>query len=76
MGSAAPVALEIGELRRLLLPNPEKGIRAATDNAFAKVANGQLPLVVHADKADILATIVNLKSQVEHETGNKMRWVM
>ena len=81
LGSAASVAAEMAELRRLL---SGKRNSAPADNdygtpmeeAFALVAHEALPLVIRADKADVLASLVKLKLAIESKLPRKMRWVM
>ncbi|ESK97124.1 carbohydrate esterase family 9 protein [Moniliophthora roreri MCA 2997] len=57
------VSTQIGVLRRMLL-NPPEG---ALGDQFKKVLEGDIPLVVEAHSADIIATLILLKKQVELE---------
>ncbi|KIP04854.1 hypothetical protein PHLGIDRAFT_129239 [Phlebiopsis gigantea 11061_1 CR5-6] len=65
-GSAPSVSTQIGTLRRLLLdpPNGDAGLW------FKNVAEGKVTLVVDTDSADIIATLVLLKREVEVRVGN------
>ncbi|TNY18704.1 carbohydrate esterase family 9 protein [Rhodotorula diobovata] len=80
-GSAAPVAIEVAELRALLLggvtaPKDDDGHEWAPVDHFAEVAKGKLPLVVRAHKADVIASLIRLKEEVEHAGGTTQRWVI
>jgi len=65
-GESTSVSTQIATLRKLLL-EPVKG------GWFEKVANGEIPLVVQTHNADIIATLVLLKSQVETHTGSAIQ---
>jgi len=65
-GDTASVSTEIAVLRRLLLSG-EPG------SAFAAAAQGDIPLVVDVENADIIATLVRLKDEVESNTGKLLR---
>ncbi|KAF5370700.1 hypothetical protein D9758_002026 [Tetrapyrgos nigripes] len=58
------VSTQIAALRRLLLDPKGK---------WFEVLEGRIPLVVEAHSADIIATLVLLKREVERETGNRIR---
>ncbi|BGP37577.1 hypothetical protein JCM10449v2_001494 [Rhodotorula kratochvilovae] len=81
-GSAAPVALEIAELRALLLGGLSPPSSSASHDAyaptdyFAEVARGKLSLVVQTDKADIIASLIRLKAEVEAAGAGSQRWVL
>ncbi|KAG5648505.1 hypothetical protein DXG03_003116 [Asterophora parasitica] len=62
--SKPSVSTQIAALRRLLL-GPHKG---ATGHYFKKVVEGEIPLVVEAHSADIIATLIILKKEIELET--------
>lgn len=75
------ISTEIAELRGLLLG----GLRgdAATSEGtdyFTLVAKGEIPLVINAWKADVIATLILLKKEVERTSislgGKKLKWVM
>lgn len=79
LGSAASVAAEMAELRRLLSGqqvNSPVDYKSSVEEAFALVAQEALPLVIRADKADVLASLVKLKLAIESKLPRKMRWVM
>jgi len=63
------VSTQIAVLRRLLL-GPQEG---AAGYWFNKVKEGEIPLVVEAHSADIIATLAILKSEVEVETRKTMK---
>jgi hypothetical protein len=63
------VSTQIGVLRRLLL-HPSEGERGRW---FAKAASGDIPLVVHVHSADIMATLLQLKADVERKMDARMR---
>jgi hypothetical protein len=46
------------------------------EEAFALVAHEALPLVIRADKADVLASLVKLKLAIESKLSRKMQWAM
>ncbi|KAL1674796.1 hypothetical protein EV122DRAFT_219970 [Schizophyllum commune] len=61
MSGSASVSTQIAALRKLLLPP------AGKRNEFAaSVVQGTMPLIVHADNADVIATLIALKREVEH----------
>ncbi|GAA6052454.1 hypothetical protein JCM3770_001121 [Rhodotorula araucariae] len=81
-GSAAPVSLEIAELRALLLGALSSSssfsshdLHAPTDY-FAEVVHGKLPLAVQTDKADIIASLIRLKGEIEAAGARSQRWVL
>ncbi|GAA5972136.1 hypothetical protein JCM8115_007136 [Rhodotorula mucilaginosa] len=81
LGSAASVAAEIAELRKLLSGKQNNAPAnndyvASIEEAFALVAHEALPLVIRADKADVLASLVKLKLAIESKLPQKMRWVI
>ncbi|KAJ7116414.1 carbohydrate esterase family 9 protein [Mycena epipterygia] len=59
------VSTQIALLRKLLL-RPVDGPSKAW---FEKVTNGEVPLVVEAHSADIIASLILLKKEVEHAKG-------
>ncbi|KAF9239773.1 hypothetical protein BU15DRAFT_74314 [Melanogaster broomeanus] len=72
-GSGGPsVSTQIAALRRLLL-GPYIGERGAR---FKAVSKGELPLVVNVKNADIIATLLNLKTEVEAAFGTPMKMTL
>ncbi|EKM81023.1 hypothetical protein AGABI1DRAFT_127066 [Agaricus bisporus var. burnettii JB137-S8] len=67
--STPSVSSQIATLRRLLL-GPNTGSIGAY---FHKVKQGLIPLVVEAHSADIIATLLLLKSEYETEEGRNLR---
>ncbi|RDB24990.1 hypothetical protein Hypma_007852 [Hypsizygus marmoreus] len=63
------VSTQIAALRRLLL-GPSKG---ASGHWFQKVKEGEVPLVVEAHSADIIATLIILKKEVEVEARKTIK---
>ncbi|CAK5283111.1 unnamed protein product [Mycena citricolor] len=59
----ASVSTQIATLRRLLLDPPKS-------YGFKQVVEGTIPLVVDVNSADIIASLLALKRQVEHKHGN------
>ncbi|GAA6033304.1 hypothetical protein JCM8097_006683 [Rhodosporidiobolus ruineniae] len=77
------ISTQIAYLRNLLLqPQHARGdisvfpLGNTYAHHFAAVAQGWMPLVVRADKADVLATLVSLKKEVEKTHGFEQRWVI
>ncbi|KAI0354145.1 composite domain of metallo-dependent hydrolase [Trametes cingulata] len=64
------VSTQIAALRRLLLDPPE----GETGHWFEKVQDGDVPLVIEVESADIMATLISLKSEVERELGTRLRF--
>ncbi|KAG6891468.1 hypothetical protein C0992_006199 [Termitomyces sp. T32_za158] len=60
---------QIAALRRLLL-NEHDG---AVGFWFKKVVEGEIPLVAEAHSADIIATLIVLKKEVEAQTGRTLK---
>jgi hypothetical protein len=75
------ISTEIAELRSLLLSglfaaeSPRTNAYAPQDY-FAMAAMGKIPLVVNAWKADVMATLILLKKEVEAAGATNLRWVM
>lgn len=69
MGSVPSVSTQVAALRRLLL-EPMEGDAGAW---FKDVSEGKVTLVVDADSADIIATLILLKREVEEKFGSKMK---
>ncbi|KIJ61513.1 hypothetical protein HYDPIDRAFT_31124 [Hydnomerulius pinastri MD-312] len=68
----ASVSTQIAALRRLLL-GPHVGERGTW---FEAVTNGKLPLVVNVKNADIIATLLKLKQEVEAASGTPMQMTL
>ncbi|KDQ64250.1 hypothetical protein JAAARDRAFT_64138 [Jaapia argillacea MUCL 33604] len=67
------VSEEIAGLRRLLLGAEDKNTE--TGRWFKKAAEGTIPLVIDVASADIMATLLKLKEEVEENRGTDMRMV-
>ncbi|KAG6372339.1 carbohydrate esterase family 9 protein [Boletus reticuloceps] len=66
-GSGSPsVSSQIAALRHLLL-------EAASGTPFDRVAKGEIPLVVQAQNADIIASLIKLKKEVEASKGVELK---
>ncbi|TFY72584.1 hypothetical protein EVG20_g397 [Dentipellis fragilis] len=68
------VSTQIATLRKLLtaLPGDEdEELKAApeTAEAFRAVAQGKIPIVIETHSADVIATLILLKKEVEEKTG-------
>lgn len=71
----------MAELRKLLSGKrhdspADNDYGTSMEEAFAFVAHEALPLVIRADKADVLASLVKLKLAIESKLPRKMRWIM
>ncbi|KAF9029564.1 composite domain of metallo-dependent hydrolase [Hymenopellis radicata] len=64
MNSGVSVSTQIAALRALLLKS----------HAFDQVRQGSMPLVINVDSADIMATLIQLKSEVEVSTGETLKF--
>ncbi|CDO69917.1 hypothetical protein BN946_scf184568.g3 [Trametes cinnabarina] len=69
----ASLSAQIATLRHLLLGGEDP--RTQTGEWFKKAAEGTIPLVVEVSSADIMATLIRLKSEVEEKRGTYMRMV-
>ena len=69
----ASVSTEIATLRRLLLNG--EGEHTETGKWFKKAANGEIPLIIDVSNADIMATLIRLKNEVEEKRGSYMRMI-
>lgn len=69
-GADLSVSTYIAALRRLLLDAKIGG------EWFSKAAKGEIPLVVDVASADIIATLLDLKNEVDGATGAKLRLVL
>ncbi|KAF8525610.1 hypothetical protein BU17DRAFT_41726 [Hysterangium stoloniferum] len=65
-GATASVSTQIAALRKLLL-------ESKYGTAFSATAQGELSLIVNVDSADIMATLIRLKEEVEDNTGKRLR---
>ncbi|KAF9012391.1 hypothetical protein BDQ17DRAFT_1419786 [Cyathus striatus] len=72
IGSSKPsISTQIGVLRRLLLGQGEGDLKTV----FKDISSGKLPLVVTVQSADIMATLIQLKKEVEKKTGSDLQLV-
>ncbi|KZV84970.1 hypothetical protein EXIGLDRAFT_623616 [Exidia glandulosa HHB12029] len=69
-GARESVSTRIAALRRLLLDAEAGG------EWFSKAAKGEIPLVVDVANADIMATLLELKHEVDEAVGSKLRLVL
>ncbi|KAJ6466602.1 carbohydrate esterase family 9 protein [Mycena vitilis] len=67
--SGPSVSTQIALLRRLLL----RPVEGPSKEWFEKITNGEMPLVVEAHSADIIASLILLKQEVEHAKGHKIQ---
>lgn len=73
------ISTEIAELRGLLLGGLAVDVSdGQSSDYFALAANGKLPLVINAAKADHLASLVRLKKEIERSPNqtDPLRWVV
>ncbi|KAI0776137.1 composite domain of metallo-dependent hydrolase [Trametes elegans] len=70
---AASLSTEFATLRRLLLEGEDP--RTQTGDWFKKAAEGAIPLVIEVSSADVMATLMRLKNEVEEKRGTYMRMV-
>ncbi|KAM6496057.1 carbohydrate esterase family 9 protein [Amanita muscaria] len=69
--SAISVSTQLAALRRLLFG--WEGTDKETGDWFRKAAEGIVPLVVETHNADIMASLIILKAEVEEKIGSRMR---
>ncbi|KAI0371545.1 composite domain of metallo-dependent hydrolase [Pilatotrama ljubarskyi] len=69
----ASLSTQIATLRHLLLEGEDP--RTQTGEWFKKAADGTIPLVIDVSSADIMATLIRLKNEVEEKRGTYMRMV-
>ncbi|KAG9086281.1 hypothetical protein FRC06_003164, partial [Ceratobasidium sp. 370] len=69
-GAGVSVATQIATLRRLLLKN---NVEAQGHAQIKRVLDGQVPLVIAVNKADYMATLLELKAEIEGVTGRALR---
>ncbi|KAG5648502.1 hypothetical protein DXG03_003113 [Asterophora parasitica] len=67
--SSASVSTQIGTLRHLLLG----GGKGTLAERFRQVTEGKLTLVVRVESADIIASLIHLKREVEGHSGNTIK---
>lgn len=66
-GSEVSVSTQIGVLRKLLLG----GEKVVDEGGWWKrVREGEMPLVVRSDKADVIARLIKLKGQFSFKSGS------
>ncbi|KDQ57532.1 hypothetical protein JAAARDRAFT_35246 [Jaapia argillacea MUCL 33604] len=68
-GGVPSVSTQIAALRHLLLDPPQGDV----GRWFKKAAEGTVPLVVEAHNADIIATLIMLKDEIEEARGTTMK---
>ena len=70
-GTGSPsVSTQIAALRRLLqgyAPEPEP------TTAGTRAAEGSIPIVLHTESADQIASLIALKAEIEAQTGARLR---
>ncbi|PBK65801.1 carbohydrate esterase family 9 protein [Armillaria solidipes] len=69
LNSPISVSTQIATLRRLLLGSGSGDL----GTQFERVAAGKIPLVIAVDNADIMASLIQLKSETERTTGVPLR---
>ena len=69
---APSVSTQIAALRKLLLGLVPEDPDVELVRAFKDAAKGALPVVVHTHSADIIATIIGLKAEVEEAVGARL----
>ncbi|KAH8116643.1 composite domain of metallo-dependent hydrolase [Phellopilus nigrolimitatus] len=67
MGKTPSISTQIAALRHLLLDD------GGESSAFKDVAEGKMTLVVEAQSADVISTLLRLKKEVEEEVGGPMK---
>ncbi|CAK5272816.1 unnamed protein product [Mycena citricolor] len=72
MSSPSSVSTQIATLRGLLLGRG----KGDTGKRFAQVVAGEMPLVVNVESADIIASLLVLKKEVESVSGTRIRLVL
>lgn len=69
LNSPVSVSTQISTLRRLLLGGGGGELAAQ----FKKVADGLLVLVVDVESADVMASLIGLKAEIEASTGKALK---
>lgn len=73
----ASISTQIAELRGLLLGTTSTdSSTSTTPDYFALAAAGEIPFVINAWKADVIASVILLKREVEAATGKDLKWIM
>ncbi|KAH9176442.1 carbohydrate esterase family 9 protein [Lactarius sanguifluus] len=72
-GRKPSVSTQIAALRGLLLKLPDDDTIGATSNPFRDAGRGLIPIVVEAYSADVIATLILLKKEVEGKTGTTIK---
>ncbi|KAL4247136.1 hypothetical protein ABKN59_001342 [Abortiporus biennis] len=67
------VGSQIAALRRLLLSAEDHNTE--TGHWFHKAAEGAIPLIISVESADIMATLLHLKADIEDQRGSRMHMV-
>ncbi|KAG6911111.1 hypothetical protein DXG01_003851 [Tephrocybe rancida] len=67
--SSVSVSTQIATLRRLLFG----GGKGELTERFREVAEGSLPLVIEVQSADVMASLIRLKQEVEDDSGNTIK---
>ncbi|TFK75384.1 carbohydrate esterase family 9 protein [Pluteus cervinus] len=68
-GGQPSISAQIAALRRLL----KDGFYGFSGEWFEKVSKGKLPLIIEAHSADIIATLILLKREIELETQHTIK---
>jgi hypothetical protein len=81
MSSRLSVSTQIGTLCRLLLAGAAKDTLVSHDNsdikqAFRDIAHGHLTLVVEAHSADVISSLILLKSKIESHTNSSIKMII
>ncbi|KAH8102297.1 carbohydrate esterase family 9 protein [Cristinia sonorae] len=72
-GATPSVSSQIGALRRLLLEPEHHASESEAGKWFGDVGKGKVTLVVDTDSADIIATLVLLKKEVEAKFHSRVK---
>lgn len=70
---ALSVSTQVATLRRLLLDSVSED--EETGKWFKQAADGIIPLIIEVGSADIMATLLKLKAEVEELRGARMRMI-
>ncbi|KAJ6595658.1 composite domain of metallo-dependent hydrolase [Mycena vulgaris] len=69
---ASSVSTQIATLRRLLLGPP----KSENEFSFTQATEGSIPLVINVNSADIIASLIELKREVEAQRGATMKMTL
>ncbi|GJJ06667.1 hypothetical protein Clacol_000862 [Clathrus columnatus] len=72
-GTKTSVSSQITALRRAILGTGQQQGDGDEKEIFRRVRMGEIPLVVNADSADVIATIISLKDEVETDGGGQLK---